>query len=83
MTQEQYLEWRKADPIARRTRFLRGNRDPITLMAVWTGRESDGFVEGFVIASDTLAFAVGYVSLAWYREAFDFVEGSVSFTPSK
>jgi hypothetical protein len=83
MTQEQYLDWRKADPSNRRARFLRGVRDPITIMAVWTGREQDGCVEGFVIASDVPSyFPVGYVSFAWLREAFEFVEGEVTFQPA-
>jgi hypothetical protein len=83
MTQDQYSEWRKSDPLNRRGVFLQGTKDPITILAVPTGREQDRLLEGFVVQSDTPTFPVGYCSLAWCGENFDRIEGSLQFSAKK
>lgn len=79
MTREAYQVWRAKNSSSRAATYFRGSRDPIVIMAIPTGRECDGYMEGFVVESQTPQYPVGYCSLAWQCEAFDEVQGTVQF----
>lgn len=75
MTDEEYFEWHEAYEKSgyRHSRILKGIRDDIHIIAIPTGRKQDRYIEGFVIRSgNENIFPVGYVSLAWIAEAFEF-----------
>jgi hypothetical protein len=73
MTNEAYFKW--YDEGFRHSKILKGVRDNIHIIGIPTGRKADRFIEGFVIRSGTPSvFPVGYVSLAWVAEAFEFDE---------
>jgi hypothetical protein len=79
MTNQEYEDWRKQDPVTRRARFLRGTRSPIVIMAVPTGLPDDRRIEGFVIQSESTQYQAGYVSFGWLAEFFEFARGEISF----
>jgi hypothetical protein len=77
MTNEEYSQWHTEYEKSgyRRSRILKGTRDDIYIIAIPTGRKQDRYIEGFVVRSgNENIFPVGYVSLAWIAEAFEFDE---------
>lgn len=80
MTDQEYANWRGRDG-AMWASFLHGTRDPIVIMGIPAGRPENRFIEGTVIQSATALYPVGYVSFAWTAEAFEFVDGEISFRP--
>ena len=83
MNKEEYLAWRKNDPVNMRGRYLISSHDPIIIMGVPIGRECDVWIEGFIVwTQEPHNFPVGYHSNAWNGYAFDFIEGELNFKSS-
>jgi hypothetical protein len=77
MTNESHFEWHDEYERTgfRHSKILKGVRDDIHIIGIPTGRKADRLIEGFVIRSGKPSvFPVGYVSLAWWSEAFEFDE---------
>jgi hypothetical protein len=83
MKRKEYKEWAKDHRCWREGRFLRSTRDDIVIMGIPTGPARDGFIEGVVIATNSPQYPVGYFSLAWVCEAFEFTDGVLTFEKTK